>query len=326
MNNHQLPGIGPAQSGHVSTKENDFLAHIGKRVRGFRSRRGMTRKQFSQESGISERHIAQVESGDGNISIALLRRMTIALGISLEELFSPESQEPEQKILIQKFLERIPADRLEEVTEKLERDFVEVARRPHLALIGLRGAGKTTLGAKLAGDFKIPFIELDREIEIDAGIPLAEIFSLYGQTGYRRIENGTLKRVVKEQERAVISVGGGVVSEAESYDFLLSHCFTVWVKARPEEHMARVMAQGDFRAMAQNDQAMDDLRRILEAREPLYQKAHMCLDTSGKSVEESYGKLKRTLQANLKAAKSNGEQAKSNVIVARSRTEAAKLK
>lgn len=314
-----LSRLGSTGTAPLSSQETDFLTHVGKRVRGFRSRRRMTRKQFSQESGISERHIAQVESGDGNISIALLRRMTIALGISLEELFSHETQEPEQKILIQKFLERIPADRLEEVTEKLERDFGEVARRPHLALIGLRGAGKTTLGAKLADDFKIPFVELDREIEIDAGIPLAEIFSLYGQTGYRRIENSTLKRVVKERERAVISVGGGVVSEAESYDFLLSRCFTVWVKARPEEHMARVMAQGDFRAMAQNNQAMDDLRRILEAREPLYQRAHMCLDTSGKSVAESYGKLKRTLQSNLQGAKSTVELAKS-------KSEAVKLK
>src|SRR5579862_3776881 len=208
MDNHPLSGVGPAESGPVSSKENDFLTEVGMRVREFRSRRGMTRKQVAIESGVSERHIAQVERGDGNISIALLRRMTIALGISLEELFSAETQGPEQKILIQKFLERIPADRLEELAEKLERDFVEVGRRPHLALIGLRGAGKTTLGAKLSGEFKIPFIELDREIEIDAGIPLAEIFSLYGQSGYRRIENSTLKRVVKNQERAIISVGG----------------------------------------------------------------------------------------------------------------------
>src|SRR5205823_11726454 len=132
---------------------------------------------------------------------------------------------------------------------------------------------KSTLGSKLALEMRIPFIELDGEIEKDTGMPLGEIFSLYGQSGYRAIEKRTLERVLDENERAVVSVGGGVVSEKETFDYLLSHCYTVWIKAQPEEHMARVMAQGDFRPMAANDQAMEDLRRILEAREPLYRKA-----------------------------------------------------
>jgi XRE family aerobic/anaerobic benzoate catabolism transcriptional regulator len=175
----------------------------------------------------------------------------------------------------------------------------EKLRRMRVALIGLRGAGKSTLGSRLAQESDIPFIELDREIEKDTGMPLAEIFSLYGQSGYRAIEKRTLERALNESRRAVVSVGGGVVSEKETYDYLLANCYTVWIKAQPDEHMSRVIAQGDFRAMAGSDQAMEDLRRILEAREPLYRKADMVLDTSGNSVEESFSKFKAALQTHL---------------------------
>jgi XRE family aerobic/anaerobic benzoate catabolism transcriptional regulator len=203
--------------------------------------------------------------------------------------------------LIRRFLERLPAHRLEDVVFRLMRDFgyEEKARRMRIALIGLRGAGKSTLGSRLSAEMKIPLVELDREIEKDTGMPLAEIISLYGQSGYRGIERRTLERVLRENKHAILSVGGGVVSEKETYDYLLSNCYTVWVKAQPDEHMSRVIAQGDFRAMAGNDQAMEDLRRILEAREPLYRKADMCVDTSGDSVEESFAKLKAALQTNI---------------------------
>ena len=164
----------------------------------------------------------------------------------------------------------------------------------------MRGAGKSTLGSQLARENRVPFVELDREIERDTGAPLSEIFDLYGQSGYRAIERRTLERVIREFDRAVISVGGGVVSEKETYDCLLSNCYTVWVKAQPEEHMARVIAQGDFRAMGGSDQAMEDLRRILEAREPLYRKADMHLDTAGKSVENSLAELKSSLHTNFR--------------------------
>jgi XRE family transcriptional regulator, aerobic/anaerobic benzoate catabolism transcriptional regulator len=145
-----------------------------------------------------------------------------------------------------------------------------------------------------------PFIELDHEIEKDTGMPLGEIFSLYGQTGYRAIEKRLLERVLKEHERAILSVGGGVVSEKETYDYLLSNCYTVWIKARPEDYMARVIAQGDLRVMGGSNQAMRDLQGILEAREPLYRKADMYLDTSGNSVDESFAKLKAGLQTSEK--------------------------
>lgn len=277
--------------------EADFLSALGKRVREVRNRRGMTRRVTARDADVSERHLAQIESGEGNVSIVLLRRIAKALNMSLVELFAPEAHESAEKI--SRFLERLPAHRLEDVASRLLRDFgpEEKVRRQRIALIGLRGAGKSTLGAMLGRETNVVFVELDREIEKDTGMPLAEIFSLYGQSGYRAIEKRTLERVLQEYDRAVISVGGGVVSEKETYDYLLSRCCTVWIKARPEEHMSRVMEQGDFRAMAGNPRAMEDLRQILRTREPHYRKADLCIDTSGISVEESLAKLKTALQA-----------------------------
>ena len=281
--------------------EDEFLLSLGKRVRELRNRRGMTRKMMAHEADVSERHLAQLEAGEGNISIVLLRRVAASVSASLAELFSRDAEEPVEMRLIRRFLERLPAHRLEDVVFRLMRDFgyEEKARRMRIALIGLRGAGKSTLGSRLSAEMKIPLVELDREIEKDTGMPLAEVISLYGQSGYRGIERRTLERVLRENKHAILSVGGGVVSEKETYDYLLSNCYTVWVKAQPDEHMSRVIAQGDFRAMAGNDQAMEDLRRILEAREPLYRKADMCVDTSGDSVEESFAKLKAALQTNI---------------------------
>jgi XRE family aerobic/anaerobic benzoate catabolism transcriptional regulator len=224
-----------------------------------------------------------------------------SVSASLAELFSRDAEEPVEMRLIRRFLERLPAHRLEDVVFRLMRDFghEEKARRMRAALIGLRGAGKSTLGLRLSEDMNIRFIELDREIEKDTGMPLAEIISLYGQSGYRGIERRTLERVLRENERAIVSVGGGVVSEKETYDYLLSNCYTVWIKAQPDEHMSRVIAQGDLRPMSGNAQSMEDLRRILEAREPLYRKADICVDTSGDSVEESFAKLKAAFRANF---------------------------
>lgn len=277
-----------------------FLLFLGKHVRELRNRRGMTRKMMAREADVSERHLAQLEAGEGNVSIVLLRRITAALSVSLAELFAPEAETQHEKLLIQRFLERLPAHRVEEAMQRLTREFgdEEKARRKRVALIGLRGAGKSTLGSRLAEAMNIPFIELDGEIEKDTGMPLGEIFSLYGQTGYRAIERRILERVLQEHEHAILSVGGGVVSEKETYDYLLSNSYTVWIKARPEEYLARVIAQGDLRLIAGSHRAMEDLRRILEAREPLYRKADMYLDTSGISVDESFAKLKAAFEAN----------------------------
>ena len=291
----------PTSQRLAPARESDFLLALGTRVREMRNRRGMTRKMVAREADVSERHLAQLEAGEGNVSIVLLRRIALALSATLVELFAPQAEESAEKRLIQRFLERLPAHRLEEVADRLLRDFgpEEKMRRMRVALIGLRGAGKSTLGLKLAQETKAPFIELDREIEKDTGMPLAEIFSLYGQSGYRAIERRTLERVLHEFNRAVLSVGGGVVSEKQTYDVLLSNCYTVWIKAQPEEHMSRVIEQGDLRAMAGSDQAMEDLRRILEAREPLYRKADISVDTSGDSVDQSFSKLKLALEANI---------------------------
>jgi XRE family aerobic/anaerobic benzoate catabolism transcriptional regulator len=285
----------------TAVREDEFLLFVGSRVREFRNLRGMTRRMVAQEADVSERHLAQLESGEGNISIVLLRRIAAALNVSLAELFLPSPGEPVEKLAIRRFLQKLPANRLEDVLSRLQRDFSaeEKMRRTRIALIGLRGAGKSTLGSRLAKDRDIPFIELDREIEKETGMPLAEIFSLYGQSGYRTVEKRALERVLQESGAAVLSVGGGVVSEKDTYDYLLAHCYTVWIKAQPEEHMSRVIAQGDFRAMAGSNRAMEDLRRILEAREPLYRKADLVLDTSGTSVGESFSNLKEALQVHL---------------------------
>jgi XRE family transcriptional regulator, aerobic/anaerobic benzoate catabolism transcriptional regulator len=284
-----------------SSREDDSLLFLGKRVRELRNRRGMTRKSAARDANVSERHLAQLESGEGNISVVLLKRIAVALHVSLAELFAPDVEETAEKLLIQRFLARLPAHHVENVVTSLMRNFapLENVRRNRIALIGLRGAGKSTLGGKLAHAMDIPFIELDQEIEKEAGMPLAEIFSLYGQSGYRTIEKRTLQRVLLENDRAILSIGGGVVSEKETFNLLLSGCYTVWIKAHPEEHMSRVIAQGDLRAIAAGERAMEGLRRILEAREPLYRKADMHLDTSGISINESFAKLQAGLQKNL---------------------------
>jgi XRE family aerobic/anaerobic benzoate catabolism transcriptional regulator len=287
-----------ATRGAIAGTEGGFLIFLGARVRELRNRRGLTRKMLAREADVSERHLAQLEAGEGNVSIVLLRRIAGALSVSLANLFAPEAETQHEKVLIQRFLERLPAHRVEDAMFRLMREFgnEEKARRRRVALIGLRGAGKSTLGARLGQEMKIPFIEMDGEIEKEMGMPLSELFSLYGQSGYRAIERRVLERVLDEHRKAILSIGGGVVSEKETYDYLLSNCYTVWIKARPEEYMARVIAQGDLRLMAGSARAMEDLRRILEAREPLYRKADMYLDTSGNSVDESFEKLKAALQ------------------------------
>ena len=244
--------------------ENQFLAALGRRVRELRENQELTRKVLAQEANVSERYLGQLESGEGNISVILLRRIAVALHVPLTSLF--------------------PAD-----------SGVADARRRRIALIGLRGAGKTTLGSMLATHLSVPFIELDREVERDAGLPTSEIFTLYGQAGYRRTERRCLERTLTAHEQAVIAVGGGVVSEGDTFQLLLAHCYTVWLKAAPEEHMARVIAQGDLRPMAGNQEAMTDLRRILTSREPLYGKADAVVDTSARTLQESFAALRHVI-------------------------------
>ena len=278
-------------------EEVKLLAEIGRQVRQARERRGMTRKALSQEAQVSERYLAQLEAGEANASVLLLRNVALALDMRLTELLGDREASAEQR-LIRRFLDRLPAHRLEDVIFKLMRDFgpEESTRRRRIALVGLRGAGKTTLGAALAKELGVAFIELDHEIEREAGISLSEIFMLYGQAGYRRIERRCLDTILEARDPVVLTVGGGIVSELDTYNLLLLNCFTVWLRARPEEHMQRVMAQGDFRPM-QGKEAMEDLRRILEAREPLYRKADVTIDTAGETPEQSLARLRRAVEA-----------------------------
>jgi XRE family aerobic/anaerobic benzoate catabolism transcriptional regulator len=257
----------------------------------------MSRKLLARDSQVSERYLAQLEAGQGNISILLLRQIASALNLPLTELLAEESGDAVELTLTTQFLKRLPRQKLAAVRLQLVRDYGSARdeRMKRIALIGLRGAGKSTLGAKLARALGAPFVELDREIEREAGTSLSEIFLLYGQAGYRRYERRCLERVLEKNERAVIATGGSIVSEPGTYELLLSACFTVWLKAEPEEHMARVIAQGDTRPMAGNDQAMEDLRRILDGRAVLYGQADVTVDTAGKTPEQSLSALRKAV-------------------------------
>jgi XRE family aerobic/anaerobic benzoate catabolism transcriptional regulator len=278
-----------------------YLAQLAARVRGLRARRGMTRKALAAQSGVSERYLAQLESGEGNASVLLLRDIARALDVRLEMLVLEGAEPAVDLVHTTEFLRRLSAEELAAARRLLVERFGasgegvlnEQARRGRVALIGLRGAGKSTIGAKLAGEMGVPFLELDRLIEEASGVSLGAIFDLYGQSGFRRLERRCLDEVLERYPRFVLATGGSLVSEPATFDRLLTMCYTVWLKANPEDHMERVVAQGDVRPMAENEEAMADLRRILEEREELYRKADVVVDTSGRGVEECVGEVLR---------------------------------
>jgi len=274
-----------------------LLRLLGERVREARARRGMTRKILARDSGVSERYLAQLETGQGNMSVLLLMKVAQSLNVPLADLMRETNGREVDLTLIEQFLKRLPPHKLAEVRSQLVRDFgsTDTDRMRRIALVGLRGAGKSTLGTRLARDLGCAFVELDREIETEAGTSLSEIFLLYGQAGYRRYERRCLERVLEQHDRVVIATGGSIVSEPATYDLLLSTCYTVWLRAAPEEHMARVVAQGDTRPMAGNQEAMDDLRRILDGRATLYGQADAIVDTADATIEQSLAHLKRTI-------------------------------
>jgi len=290
---------GVERADDLSGEDAQFLSDLGRRLRELRERRGLSRKRLARDSGVSERYLAQIETGNGNGSVMLLRRVAAPLGVAVGDLVAGEDNDSVQRRLIRRFLDRLPAHRLEEVIFRLMRDFghEEAARRKRIALIGLRGAGKSTLGDMLARALAMPLVELNREIARETGLPSGEVMALYGLAAYRRIEQRLLERVVREQERAVIVAGGGIVNEEAAFNLLLANCYTVWIKAQPEEHMARVLAQGDFRPMAGNAEAMDDLKRILAAREAMYRKADAIVDTSGETPQQSFARLREAVAA-----------------------------
>jgi XRE family transcriptional regulator, aerobic/anaerobic benzoate catabolism transcriptional regulator len=275
----------------------EFLTAFGNRIRGERARRGMSRKLLAHHAGISERYLTQLESGKGNVSVLLLRHLADALGVPLGRLVDDEPPSPEMT-LVRQFLARLSPEQLNDAYVDLTARFADdaqVLRAGRVALVGLRGAGKTTLGSAAAKELQVPFFELDKEIERLSGTSLGSILELYGQQAYRRYELQALQELLAAQPRFIVATGGSLVSESATFELLLRSCFTVWVRTTPEEHMQRVLAQGDLRPVSQagagSQQAMDDLRRILEERSELYGRADLVIDTTGKETSESVRQL-----------------------------------
>ena len=252
-------GAPPSTLQREDRAEAAYLGRLGERVRAWRAAHAMTRKALALASGVSERYLAQLEAGQGNISVLLLRKLAHAMQVPVEVLV---------------------------------REHGDASKNTRIALLGLRGAGKSTLGAKLAQALEVPFIELDREVEKEAGAPLGEVFSMYGQEVFRRFERTALARVLKEHARAVIAAGGSLVTDPDTYNLLLDHCTCVWLKATPEEHMQRVMAQGDLRPFKGSPAALEEIRRLLADRDRLYARADVILDTSGRTVRQNLAELR----------------------------------
>jgi XRE family aerobic/anaerobic benzoate catabolism transcriptional regulator len=266
-----------------------YLNLLGERIRGLRLQHGMTRKTLAGQSGVSERFLAELESGNGNSSILLLRHLAQALDVPLSSLVFEGPPPTIGLAHATEFLAHLAPDELNDVQQWLVQRFGQVHsenRRGRIALIGLRGAGKSTIGAALAKKLNVPFFELDRLIEKTSGVPLSAMFDLYGQDGFRRFERSCLDELLAQHTRFVLATGGSIVSESGTFKRLLDSCYAVWLRATPADHMKRVIAQGDMRPMAQSSEAMADLKRILAEREPLYAKADLVVDTS-KSVVPS---------------------------------------
>jgi XRE family aerobic/anaerobic benzoate catabolism transcriptional regulator len=279
--------------------EHTYLVSLGSRVRRARERRGLSRKGLALKSGVSERYLAQLESGQGNISVLLLRRVAHAVEGTLSDLIDEGPDQPIELTLLTRYLQQLTPRKLAQAKSMLMSAFGEhgnAKSHDRVALIGLRGAGKSALGKRFAEGLGVAFIELDKEVEREAGTPLAEIFSLYGAGAYHRFERLCLERLIERHARAVIATGGSIVTVPENYDLLRETCFVVWVKASPEEHMQRVIAQGDTRPLSGRGQAMSELHRILEDRTPLYRLADAALDTSGTSAEQSLQQLQELYQ------------------------------
>lgn len=238
--------------------ETAYLGRLGERVRSWRIEHGLARRALALASGVSERYLAQLEAGRGNMSVLLLRKLAQAMRVPVAELVREHDGAP---------------------------------RGARLALVGLRGAGKSELGERLAHNLGVPFVELDREVEQEAGAALGEVFSMYGQEAFRRFERRALERVLARHARAVIAAGGSLVTDPQTYELLLKNCYCVWLKATPEEHMARVIAQGDMRPFRGRSAALDEIRQLLAERERLYARADAAMDTSGKPIKQSLAQL-----------------------------------
>jgi XRE family aerobic/anaerobic benzoate catabolism transcriptional regulator len=297
----------PADTAQAAEEaKNPLLVALGERVRNLRARRGLTRKAVAQAADVSERHLANLEYGTGNASILVLQQVATALQCSLAELVGDVTTSSPEWLLIRELLERRGESDLRRARialgELLGTAAGDPARNRRIAMVGLRGAGKSTLGQMLADDLEVPFVELSREIEKLAGCSVREIHDLYGTNAYRRYERRALEETVQIYAEVVIATPGGIVSDPATFNQLLAHCTTVWLQAAPEEHMGRVAAQGDTRPMAASKEAMDDLRRILSGRAAFYSKADMSVDTSGRDLAHSFQVLRAAVREAMSRA------------------------
>jgi len=282
----------PARAtGTADAAVDDLIQRVGERVRKAREMKGLPRRVVSELSGVSPRYLAQLEAGSGNISIGLLKRVALALDHRIEWLVGDEDPWTSEALRVaDQYRSATPSVR-QRVQELLNPAPPEALRAQRVCLIGLRGAGKSTLGAMAAPLLGVPFVELNREIEASSGMPVTEVMALYGHEGYRRLEAQALERVVARHDRLILAVAGGIVAEPETYQTLLARFHTVWLKASPDEHMARVRAQGDTRPMAGKPEAMDQLKSILRSRDALYARADALLDTSAKPLATTLNEL-----------------------------------
>ena len=301
------PSAAPSFEDDAGQRKQPFLVALGERVRSLRARRGLTRKALSIATDVSERHLANLEYGVGNASILILLQVSRALQCPLAELLGDVTTSSPEWLMIRELLEQRDEATLRRVRAAIgellgtggEHGKGGRARSARVALIGLRGAGKSTLGAMLAEDLEFPFVELSREIEKFAGCSVGEIQALYGQNAYRRYERRALEVAVQIYPEAVIATPGGIVSDPATFNLLLAHCTTVWLQASPEDHMKRVMAQGDMRPMAASREAMQDLKSILAGRAPFYSKAELHVDTSAGSEQAAYQQLRSAVRSAL---------------------------
>ena len=286
----------------ADTVRHPFLTALGERVRDLRARKGLTRRAVAQAAQVSERHLANLESGTGNASILILLQVAQALQCSIFELLGDVTTSSPEWLLIREMLgQRNEAD-LRRVRVQISELFgatQDAARTNRIALVGLRGAGKSTLGQRLAKDLGYAFIELSREIEKFAGCSISEIHNLYGTNAYRRYERRALEEAIQIYPEVIIATPGGLVSDSATLNEMLAHCYTIWLQARPEDHLARVAAQGDMRPMAASTEALEDLKRILEGRSAFYAKADLRFDTSAHPLEESFQRLRAQVRAVL---------------------------
>jgi len=307
-----VDGLSPSEaaSGSGPQERHPFLSQLGERVRALRSRRGVTRKALAHLAHVSERHLANLEYGTGNASVLILLQVAQALQCSMAELIGDITTSSPEWLLIRELLERRDEATLRRVRVAVgemlgtgggQGEGSNQPRSQRVALVGLRGAGKSTLGAMLAEALDFPFIELSREIEKFAGCSVGEIQGLYGQAAYRRYERRALEEAIQIYPEAVIATPGGIVSDPATFNVLLGHCTTVWLQAEPEDHMQRVASQGDMRPMAASKEAMDDLRAILAGRTAFYAKAELHVNTSAQPLRETFELLLAQVKALIEA-------------------------